>query len=288
MRTCLAALLSLASAALAQDGKLRVIAFGAHPDDADIRAGGIAALYAAKGHHVKFVSVTNGDAGHCQMGGGELAKRRRAEANESARKLGVEAYDVLDNHDGELMPTLEVRKDIIRLIRAWRADIVLAPRTNDYHPDHRYTGVLVQDAAFMVQIPMVVTDTPPLKRNPVFFYYEDNFQKPAPFKPDIAIDIDSVWQKKIDAHDAMESQFYEAQPQCWGGGIPVPSGKAERRKWLDQRWSRPLSADVRQALAKWYGAGKAATIRHAEAFELCEYGRRPTQAELKQLFPFFD
>jgi LmbE family N-acetylglucosaminyl deacetylase len=192
MRASFVLLIALASAALAQDGKLRVIAFGAHPDDADIRAGGIAAMYAAKGHHVKFVSVTNGDAGHCKMGGGELANRRRAEATESARKLGIDAYDVLDNHDGELMPSLEVRKEIIRLIRAWKADIVLAPRTNDYHPDHRYTGVLVQDAAFMVLIPMVVTDTPPLKRNPVFFYYEDNFQKPAPFKADIAISIDSM------------------------------------------------------------------------------------------------
>jgi len=267
---------------------LRIIAFGAHPDDCDLRAGGTAARWAALGHQVKFVSVTNGDAGHCQMGGGELAKRRRREATESARKLGIAAYDVLDNHDGELMPSLDVRKDIIRLIRAWNADIVLAPRTNDYHPDHRYTGVLVQDAAFMVLIPMVVTDTPPLKRNPVFFYYEDNFQKPAPFNADIAISIDSVWEKKLDAYEALESQFYEAQPQCWGGGIPVPSGKAERRTWLDQRRGQRPTPEVQQVLAKWYGAGRAATIRHAEAFELCEYGRRPTEAELKQLFPFFE
>jgi LmbE family N-acetylglucosaminyl deacetylase len=288
MKTHLALLLAIAATALAQDGKLRVIAFGAHPDDADIKAGGVAAMYAAKGHLVKFVSTTNGDAGHCQMGGGELAKRRRAEAAESARKLGIAAYDVLDNHDGELMPTLDVRKDIIRLIRAWGADIVLAPRTNDYHPDHRYTGVLVQDAAFMVLIPMVVTDTPPLKRNPVFLYYDDNFMKPAPFKADIAIDIGGVWQKKLDAYEALESQFYEAQPQCWGGGIPVPKDKVERRKWLEKRRGAPPSNAVRQALAKWYGAERAGRVQHAEAFELCEYGRRPTDAELKQLFPFFE
>ena len=157
--------------ALAQDGPIRVIAFGAHPDDADIRAGGVAAKFAAKGHLVKFVSVTNGDAGHCEMGGGELAKRRRAEAKEAAKKYGIAEYEVLDNHDGELMPSLEVRKEIIRLIREWKADIVLAPRPYDYHPDHRYTGILVQDAAFMVLIPMVVTQAPPLKRNPVFLYY---------------------------------------------------------------------------------------------------------------------
>src|ERR1041385_2663325 len=102
-----------ANIAVAQDNVIRVIAFGAHPDDADIKSGGVAAKFAAKGHMVKFVSVTNGDAGHCQMGGGELAKRRRAEAKEAARKLGIAEYDILDNHDGELMPTLEVRKEII-------------------------------------------------------------------------------------------------------------------------------------------------------------------------------
>ncbi len=273
---------------LAQDGVLRVIAFGAHPDDADIKTAGVAAKFAARGHMVKFVSVTNGDAGHCQMGGGELAKRRRLEAKEAARRLGIAEYDVLDNHDGELMPTLEVRKDIIRLIRDWKADIVLAPRPYDYHPDHRYTGILVQDAAFMVLIPMVVTDTPPLKKNPVFLYYEDDFQKPNPFSPDIAISIDDVWSKKMDAHDAEPSQFYEAQPKCWGGGIEVPTDPVERRKWLEKSRDKRPSPAVAKALVKWYGAGKAAQVRHAEAFELCEYGRHPTVEDLKKLFPFFD
>jgi len=283
------AVLALASGvALAQETKIRVIAFGAHPDDADIKAGGVAAKFAAKGHLVKFVSTTNGDAGHCEMGGGALAKRRRAEAQEAAKRLGIAEYEVLENHDGELLPTLEVRAQIIRLIRQWNADIVLAPRVYDYHPDHRYTGVLVQDAAFMVQIPMVVTDAPALRRNPVFLYYEDNFQKPQPFQPDIAVNVDDVWSKKIDAFEAEESQFYEAQPKCWGGGVDVPTGKVERRKWLEARYDRRPSAAVQKVLEKWYGAARAKLVRHAEAFELCEYGRRASEAELRKLFPFFD
>ena len=104
--------------------------------------GGTAALFAAMGYAVKFVSVTNGDAGHQSEGGGTLAKRRTAEAQEAGKRLGV-TYDVLDNHDGELLPTLDVRLQIIRKIREWNADVVIAPRPNDYHPDHRYTGVLV-------------------------------------------------------------------------------------------------------------------------------------------------
>ena len=291
MRFCmLVAALALVTGtqAFAQNSKLRVIAFGAHPDDAEIRSGGVAAKFAAQGHMVKFVSVTNGDAGHCEMGGGALAKRRRAEAQEAARRLGIAEYEVLDNHDGELVPSLEVRKQVIRAIRLWNADIVLSPRPYDYHPDHRYTSILVQDAAFMVQIPMVVTDAPPLKRNPVFLYFEDGFRKPQAFAPDIAIGIDDVWQKKLDAFDAEPSQFYEAQPKCWGGGIDVPTLPAERRKWLGTRRGAPLTADVRRTLVQWYGAERAGKIEHAEAFELCEYGRRVTPAELKKLFPFFD
>ncbi|MCE5306161.1 MAG: PIG-L family deacetylase [Acidobacteriales bacterium] len=280
--------LASASCAFTQNTKLRVIAFGAHPDDAEIRAGGVAAKFAAKGHMVKFVSVTNGDAGHCEMGGGALAKRRRAEAQQAARHLGIAEYEVFDNHDGELVPSLEVRKQVIRAIRLWNAEIVLSPRPYDYHPDHRYTSILVQDAAFMVQIPMVVTDAPPLKRNPVFLYFEDGFRKPQPFAPDIAIDVDDVWQKKLDAYDAEPSQFYEAQPKCWGGGIEVPTHPAERRRWLENRRSAPLTPEVRSVLQRWYGPERAGKTAHAEAFELCEYGRRASAAELKKLFPFFD
>jgi LmbE family N-acetylglucosaminyl deacetylase len=166
----------------AQQTPIRVIAFGAHPDDCDLRAAGTAALFAASGHAVKFVSVTNGDAGHQTLHGAELAARRLREAQESARRLGI-TYEVLNNHDGELLPTLAVRQQIIREIRAWQADLVLAPRPNDYHPDHRYTGVLVQDAAYMVVVPSVTPEVPALRKNPVFLYYEDRFQRPNPFVP---------------------------------------------------------------------------------------------------------
>src|SRR5579864_8001589 len=145
---------------MAQDRTLRVIAFGAHPDDCDIRAAGTAMKFTAMGHKVKFVSITNGDAGHQTEGGGALAKRRRAEAEESARRSGIAEYEVFDNHDGELLPTIPVREQVIRAIRKWNADLVLAPRPNDYHPEHRYTGVLIQDAAYMVVVPNVVADTP--------------------------------------------------------------------------------------------------------------------------------
>ncbi len=264
--------------------KLRIIAFGAHPDDCDIRAGGTAALFARMGHAVKFVAVTNGDAGHQSQGGGALAKRRRAEAMESARRLGIE-YEVLDNHDGELLPTLEVRQQVIRRIRQWNADIVLAPRPNDYHPDHRYTGVLVQDAAYMVVVPNVAPDTPPLRRNPVFLYFEDHFQRPNPFRPDVAVAIDDVWEQKVSALDAHISQVYEWLPWVDGKFDDVPKDLVARKKWLAETRAPGVTPAVRAALEKWYRADKAGRVKAAEAFESCEYGRRPSDDEIRKLFP---
>jgi LmbE family N-acetylglucosaminyl deacetylase len=284
-----AALFALAlPAGVSAQTPLRIIVFGAHPDDCDMDAGGTAALWAAKGHAVKFVALTNGDAGHQSEGGGALAKRRRLEAQEAGRRLGIAEYEVLDNHDGELEPNLAVRQQVIRRIRSWNADVVIAPRPNDYHPDHRYTGVVVQDTAYMVVVPNVTPDTPPLRKNPVFLYSYDHFQRPNPFRPDVAVSIDASIDKKLAALDAHVSQVYEWLP--WVDGIldQVPKEKDARLSWLrGQRSGRAISEELRAALRKWYGA-RGDAVKDAEAFEVCEYGRRPTEADLRKLFPFFE
>ena len=277
-------LLAAAATLMAQTDQIRVIAFGAHPDDCDIRAAGTAALWAKMGAAVKFVSVTNGDAGHQTTWGPALAKRRLAEAKESARRLGIQ-YDVLDNHDGKLLPTLDVREEIIREIRNWKADVVLSPRPNDYHPDHRYTGVLVQDAAYMVVVPAIVPDAPPLRKNPVFLYYQDHFQRPNPFSPDIAVDIDDVIDQKVDALDAHVSQFYEWLPWVDGKLADVPKDPVERTAWLKRTRTGPISPAVRASLVKWYGPEKGNAVKYYEAFEICEYGSQPDEATIRKLFP---
>jgi LmbE family N-acetylglucosaminyl deacetylase len=267
-----------------QKAPINVIVFGAHPDDCDIDAGGTAVLFSKMGHNVKFVSLTNGDAGHHEKGGGALAKIRIAEAKEAGRRFGVE-YEVLDNHDGELMPTLENRLKVIRRIREWNADIVIAPRPNDYHPDHRYTGILLQDAAYMVIVPNVAPEVPPLKKNPVFLYSADGFQKPNPFAPDIAVRIDDVIDQKIYAMSAHESQFFEWLPWTMGVLDQVPTGEKERLEWLGKTWGSYMdNKAVKDQLKNWYG-DKAASVKYAEGFEICEYGKQPSEEEIKQLFP---
>ena len=213
---------ALGRAADPGDGRLRILVFGAHPDDCELKAAGVAALWATQGHHVKFVSVTNGDIGHAQMAGGALAQRRTAEVKEAAKVLGIES-EVLDIHDGELMPTLENRKEFVRLIREWKADIVMGHRPNDYHPDHRYVGVLMQDAAYMVTVRFFCPDVPNLTKNPVFLYLSDGFQKPNPFAPDVVVATDAVIRKKLDAIWTLQSQI----ESLWATGdfekvIPVP------------------------------------------------------------------
>ena len=269
----------------AQNDPINVIVIGAHPDDADGDAGGTAILFAKMGHNVKFVSVTNGDAGHHEKGGGMLAKIRRAEAQEAGRRYGNITYNVLDNHDGELMPTLEVRLDIIREIREWKADVVISPRPHDYHPDHRYTGILVHDAAYLVIVPNIAPDTPPLKKNPVFLYPKDRFQKPAPFQPDITIDITEVHKQKIYAMAAHESQYFEWLPWTAGRLDQVPKGEKERLEWLGNWRQDTPNEKMRENLVKWYGESKAKKVTQAEAFEICEYGKYPDDEEIKRLFP---
>ncbi len=284
-------LLDISGQAAAPKRVLRIIAFGAHPDAAEFQIGGGAIKRAQLGHKVKLVSVTNGDIGHWKMAGGPLAKRRTAESKEAARRMGVESL-VLDIHDSEIMPTLENRKIIARLIRAWQADLVFTHRPHDYHPDHRNAGLLIRDAAFMAGVPFYVPDTPPTKRNPVFMYFPDRFTRPYPFHADIAISIDDVFDKKVKALDALESQVYEGGAN--GSAITLIQRKANdpvaRLEILKASWTGRngrIADRFRDSLIKWYGPERGKAVKTAEAFEICEYGRRPSQAELKELFPFF-
>jgi len=271
--------------------KPRIICIGAHPDDAESGAAGTAALWIARGYAVKFVAVTNGDIGHWKESGPELAKRRRAEVEHGAKLVGYD-FEILDNHDGRLQPTIENRKAIVRLIREWRADVVIAPRPNDYHPDHRYTSILVQDSAYMVTVPKFLPEVPALAVNPVFLYFSDRFQKPYAFQPDIAVDIDAVMDKKLDVLLGMVSQFYEGGVS--GSEALMPKNAEEqkaRRQAVRDRFTnrqKEITDRCRKSLADWYGPERAAKVGCAEAFEICEYGHIPDKTEIKRLFPFFD
>ncbi len=266
---------------------LRIIAFGAHPDDAELKASGVAALWAAEGHKVKFVAMTNGDVGHFATAGGPLAKRRKAEVAECARILGIE-NEVMDVHDGELTPSLENRKAVSRLIREWQADIVMGHRPYDYHPDHRYTGVLLDDSAVVVVAPFFVPDTPPTQRNPIYMYYSDGFQDPKPFNPTVVVGIDKTADKKWQCVSAMPSQF--GDKDSWQGRtLPgVPEGDREREAFLldiVKKRNIAVADQYREKLIELYGKERGQAVKYAEAFQISQYGRQAPVEELKRMFP---
>jgi len=268
---------------------VNILVFGAHPDDPDFKAGGVAYLYGRAGHRVKFVSMTNGDAGHHQIGGVELARRRREETQAVARVLGLAEYQVLDNHDGELEPTLPNRRQIIRIIREFEPDLILAPRPNDYHPDHRYTAQLIQDAAYMILVPNVCAFAERLTENPVIVYVSDTFQKPYPFTPDVAVAIDDVIEQKLAMAHAHASQVYEWLPYVGGYLDQVPAALEQRRAWLRQHMEPRFRRDAdryRDLLIARYGEQAGRAVRYAEAFESCEYGAPLTEQNIGRLFPF--
>jgi LmbE family N-acetylglucosaminyl deacetylase len=264
---------------------MNILIIGAHPDDCEYRCAGSAAKWAAAGHDVKFLTATNGDAGHHELSGEALARRRAVEAQNGATRLGVQACEALPNHDGSILATLELRNDMIRQIRAWKADVVITHRPNDYHADHRYTSVAVQDAAYLVMVPNLCPEVPVLRRNPVFVYMQDEFEKPTPFSADVVVAIDDVWEAKVESLAAHESQFFEWLPWVDGAPASMPSSREDRLRVLARWLDRPLPDSVVAAIAIRYGGEAARSIAHAEAYELCEYGRQPTPAELDEMFP---
>lgn len=268
---------------------LNIVVFGAHPDDCDLRFGGAALLYRQYGHSVRFVSMTNGDTGHFSQGGGPLARRRNAEAQASAAIADIR-YDVLDIHNGELEPGVANRKLVIQIMRESRADLVLCHRPWDYHPDHRAVGVLVQDAAYTVTVPNVAPLTEPLLVPPVVGYLFDQFTDPSPYVPTVAIDTDSVIERKSDMVHCHASQMYEWLPYGDGMLDQIPEGEAERRELTGRNMLKRfgnLANACRETLIRCYGPEHGSQVQTAESIMISQYGRRLRDEDWPTYFPFF-
>jgi LmbE family N-acetylglucosaminyl deacetylase len=267
---------------------LRILIIGAHPDDADIKAGGTAARWCDLGAVVRLVSLTNGQAGHHLMPGADLARRRRAEAEAAAAVIGA-TYTILDLPDGELDDRLDFRHRVIRLIRSFRPDLLVTHRTTDYHPDHRFAGLLVQDAAYLLTVPAICPDVPHLQQMPVILYFSDAFRKPCRFEPDVVVDIEEQLDRIVGMLHCHASQFYEWLPYNAGHLDEVPQSDPERRAWLDERIRRrmvPWANRYRDLVLRTYGPERGPQVRYVEAFEVSEYGAPLDAAAHRRLFPF--
>ena len=270
------------------DSALRLLILGAHPDDAEFHAGGLATIYRQQGHVVKMVSLTDGRSGHHRHTPDRLAEIRQQESLEAAAVIGA-TYDVWKFTDGSLLPTLKVRERIIREIRTFKPDLVLTHRPNDYHPDHRATGQAVQDASYMVTVPLVAPDVPPLVRDPVVAYLPDLFTRPYALVPDVAIDIGPVFDTIVDMLARHTSQVFEFLPFNLRVQDEVPADETERLAWL-ARWYgsiiRPRADRFRDALVRQYGPTHGNAVTVCEAFEISEYAAPLDAATRQRLFWF--
>lgn len=270
-------LLSIMKFAYAQQ-PLRVMVIFAHPDEGEIYAGGVTALYTKLGHQVKFMSLTNGDAGHYSMKPEDLVKRRYKEAMKAKEILGLSAYEILDYHDGVLTNTEEIRRKVAGSIEEWKADIVFTfyPAKGG-HNDNMNAGWIVREASEQLDP----------KKMPVFMYMRDFHTVDFSYIPDIAINIDEVWETKLASCGAHESQVIEANPKAEGVLKEVLGSKEKQAEFLFHN-TIPFSIarpDNLIAIQKWYGKDIAQNVTFVEEFEIAEFGRQPNDKEVFELFP---
>ncbi len=266
---------------------LKLLILGAHPDDAEYHAGGLASIYRELGHTVKMVSLTNGQAGHHERLPEQLAEIRREEAAAAGRVIGAE-YVTWDIPDGELVADVETRYRVIREIRRFAPDLLLTHRPYDYHPDHRAAGQLVQDASYLVTVPNVLRDTPALYRDPVVAYLPDLFTKPCPMVADIVMDVTDRIDTIVAMLACQRSQVFEWLPYEEGILDQVPGDEQERLVWLRQ-WYRKhvlLRAErFREDLIAAFGPQQGNQIEFCEVYELSDYAAAARQDRREKLFP---
>ena len=266
----------------------RLLCIGAHPDDCELQTSGLTALWTGNGGAARFLSMTDGSAGHQEYAGAKLAGLRRAEARAGGAAVGADSL-IFDNLDGSLMPSLENRHKVIRAVREFQPDVIVTHRTNDYHPDHRYTGVLVQDACYMIMVPNVLPTVTVPDRAPVVIFMPDKFTKPYPLQPDLVFDIDAVFDKKLDSITSHVSQMHEWLPWIERYEDEVPADEEQRRSFVRARAERAPAAQAgrfRAALVAKYGADRGGKVGHAEAYEVSEYGAPLSEELSRSFFPY--
>jgi N-acetylglucosamine malate deacetylase 1 len=263
----------------------RVLVLGAHPDDAEIAAGGLLVRQRQLGAVVRLVSVTDGRSGHHATPPSQLVLIRREEARKSGELIGAE-YVTWDFPDGELQADLQLRAAIIREMRAFKPNLVLTHRPNDYHPDHRAVGQAVQDASYMVTVPHISPEIPALRSDPVVAYMSDFFTRPNSLRPDIVLDIAAEFETVVRMAACHRSQFFEWLPWHDGKLADVPESDAAKLVWLNdwltkfvqRRWQH-FQSEVTQRMQ----FTSAAPL--IEVYEISEYAGKLDPELRLRLFP---
>lgn len=278
--------------------RLDILVLVAHPDDAEIYAGGLLCAYREQGHAVKIIALTRGDAGHHEMDRASLASRRLEEGKAAAASIGA-TFEVWPHADGGLEPTLALRHEVIAELRRFEPDLVFTHRPCDYHPDHRAVATLVQDASYLASVPRVVPGVPLSRKPLVVAYLPDLFRRPSPMEPHVIVDVTEHVDRAVRMLAFHESQVFEWLPWNQGMEDTLPADPWERLGWLREIFCRrriDLAERFADRIAREFGddALRAARAgeRFFEMFEISEYSDSVsatgelTEVDRGRLFPF--
>ena len=218
----------------------RALLIYAHPDDIEFSAGGTAAKWAKHGSEVHYVVITDGNVGSHEedMTADRLIETRRAEQRAAAKVAGAKSCIFLGYHDGLLQPTLELRKELVRLIRKHKPNIVACGDPTNFfpsdtrinHPDHRAAGTAALDATFpAAEMPLLYPDLEAegLSPHKVNYVYISNPAQEANYYVDTTETIDI----KIEALRQHKSQLGDWDPE-----EPIKNWNAETGKIVGFRY----------------------------------------------------
>lgn len=186
--------------------KIDILAFAAHPDDAELSCSGTLLKHKTLGKKVGIIDLTRGE-----LGTRGTAETRDVEAKDSSAILGLDIRENLGMRDGFFQNDEEHQLQIIKKIRQYQPEIILINAMHDRHPDHGKGGSLLTDAAFLSGLSKIVTDLngqaqPAWRPKLVLQYIQDAF-----IKPDILIDITPFWDIKMASIQAYKTQFYNPE-----------------------------------------------------------------------------
>lgn len=174
-----------------------VLLLGAHPDDVEWGAGGIALLLRGSGTSLAIVDMTNGE-----MGSRGALEQRQVEAAAAAEFLGARVRESLNLPDCGLIDSPENRRIVASTIRRHRPKLVLAPFWEDRHPDHAAAGLIVRNSQLYCSLTKLDDPNPPHKPNAFLFYLLNKFEQPS-----FVVDTTSVFQHKLELLRIHRSQF---------------------------------------------------------------------------------
>ena len=201
-----------------------VLAIAAHPDDAEIGAGGVIALLGDRGLSVGILDLTNGE----PTPHGSVQQRRR-EATAAASVLGVKWRRCLELPNRSLEPSLDARRAVAAIIRELRPRILLAHHWHDVHPDHVAASQLAEAARFWAKLSKSDLPFQPHWCEAIYYFFGSHLRaaEPAAF----AVDISPAMERKLRAVATYESQFGAGRSVVGRSGSVVEQLRTRARYW---------------------------------------------------------